>query len=39
MAKLDLNSRVEAAVFAFEHRGAVEGSPPTDDASRKPPTR
>lgn len=24
MAKLDLNSRVEAAVFAFEHRGNVE---------------
>jgi two-component system nitrate/nitrite response regulator NarL len=39
MAKLDLNSRVEAAVFAFEHRGAVEGSPTADDASRKPPTR
>lgn len=33
MAKLDLNSRVEAAVFAFEHRSAVEDTP------RKPPTR
>jgi len=39
MAKLDLNSRVEAAVFAFEHRGTVEGSPAPEDASRKPPTR
>jgi len=39
MAKLDLNSRVEAAVFAFEHRGTGEGSPAADDASRKPPTR
>jgi two-component system nitrate/nitrite response regulator NarL len=39
MAKLDLNSRVEAAVFAFEHRSAVEGSSAADDASRKPPTR
>lgn len=33
MAKLDLNSRVEAAVFAFEHRSAVEDPP------RKPTTR
>jgi two-component system, NarL family, nitrate/nitrite response regulator NarL len=39
MAKLDLNSRVEAAVFAFEHRSAVEGSQAADDASRKPPMR
>jgi two-component system nitrate/nitrite response regulator NarL len=39
MAKLDLNSRVEAAVFAFEHRSAVEGSSAADDASRKPLTR
>ena len=39
MAKLDLNSRVEAAVFAFEHRGAVESSAAADDASRKTPTR
>ena len=36
MAKLDLNSRVEAAVFAFEHRSAVEGSAPlAPDSSRK----
>jgi two-component system nitrate/nitrite response regulator NarL len=39
MAKLDLNSRVEAAVFAFEHRSAVESSSAGDDVSRKPPTR
>ncbi len=26
MAKLDLNSRVEAAVFAFEHRNTAEGT-------------
>jgi len=26
MAKLGLNSRVEAAVFAFEHRSSVESS-------------
>ncbi|MDE2416792.1 MAG: response regulator transcription factor [Burkholderiales bacterium] len=39
MAKLDLNSRVEAAVFAFEHRGVVESSPMTDEGSRKHPTR
>jgi len=39
MAKLDLNSRVEAAVFAFEHRSAVEGSAAADDGSRKPSTR
>ena len=37
MAKLDLNSRVEAAVFAFEHRSAVEGgsAPSAPDAARK----
>jgi two-component system nitrate/nitrite response regulator NarL len=37
MAKLDLNSRVEAAVFAFEHRSAVEGAsaPSALDATRK----
>ena len=39
MAKLDLNSRVEAAVFAFEHRSAVESSAAADDISRKHPTR
>jgi two-component system nitrate/nitrite response regulator NarL len=39
MAKLDLNSRVEAAVFAFEHRSAVESASAADDASRKPLTR
>jgi len=33
MAKLDLNSRVEAAVFAFESSAAA------DDAGRKTPTR
>jgi two-component system nitrate/nitrite response regulator NarL len=37
MAKLDLNSRVEAAVFAFEHRSAVEGAsaPSALDVTRK----
>lgn len=42
MAKLDLNSRVEAAVFAFEHRTAVEGAASAGDATRKltePPPR
>lgn len=39
MAKLDLNSRVEAAVFAFEHRSAVESSAAADDAGRKTTTR
>ena len=42
MAKLDLNSRVEAAVFAFEHRMAVEGAASAGDATRKltePPPR
>lgn len=33
MAKLDLNSRVEAAVFAFEHKASVE--PLGGDASAK----
>lgn len=36
MAKLDLGSRVEAAVFAFEHRTAGEGtSPGASDLTRK----
>ncbi|MDP3699378.1 MAG: response regulator transcription factor [Hylemonella sp.] len=34
MAKLDLGSRVEAAVFAFEHRTSVDGSQPGSE-SRK----
>jgi two-component system nitrate/nitrite response regulator NarL len=38
MTKLDLGSRVEAAVFAFEHRSAVE-SAATEAPPRKPPTR
>lgn len=37
MAKLDLGSRVEAAVFAFEHRSAVENA--TAEAQRKTSTR
>ncbi len=36
MAKLDLNSRVEAAVFAFEHRTSVEGASSSGEAARKP---
>ena len=39
MAKLDLNSRVEAAVFAFEHRTMVEGAPLGGEPPRKPPAR
>ena len=39
MAKLDLGSRVEAAVFAFEHRSMVEGASPAGGTLRKPPTR
>jgi two-component system nitrate/nitrite response regulator NarL len=37
MAKLDLNSRVEAAVFAFEHRNAVDGAlaPHSQDAASR----
>lgn len=35
MSKLDLNSRVEAAVFAFEHRSSPEGAG-ADDVTRKP---
>lgn len=35
MSKLELNSRVEAAVFAFEHRSSPEGAG-IDDATRKP---
>lgn len=34
MSKLDLNSRVEAAVFAFEHRSATDGAG-SDDGTRK----
>jgi two-component system nitrate/nitrite response regulator NarL len=37
MTKLDLGSRVEAAVFAFEHRSAVEGA--SAEALRKQSTR
>lgn len=36
MTKLDLNSRVEAAVFAFEHRHQGEVSGPSDEPARKP---
>jgi two-component system nitrate/nitrite response regulator NarL len=36
MAKLDLNSRVEAAVFAFEQRHQGEGSSSVDEPARKP---
>lgn len=39
MAKLDLNSRVEAAVFAFEHRNAVESAGAGSDQARKPTAR
>lgn len=39
MTKLDLSSRVEAAVFAFEHRSVVEGGAALGDAARKPPPR
>ena len=39
MTKLDLNSRVEAAVFAFEHRNVVEGSSLGGEPPRKPPPR
>lgn len=37
MTKLDLGSRVEAAVFAFEHRSAVEGA--ATEVARKPAGR
>ena len=36
MAKLDLNSRVEAAVFAFEHRSQVESGAASDELPRRP---
>lgn len=39
MTKLDLNSRVEAAVFAFEHRSAVEGAGAASDPARRSATR
>ena len=35
MAKLDLGSRVEAAVFAFEHRTSGEGAQPASGEPRK----
>lgn len=35
MAKLDLNSRVEAAVFAFEYRNSPEGAAAADEAARR----
>lgn len=35
MAKLDLGSRVEAAVFAFEHRTSGDSAPPGGGETRK----
>ena len=39
LAKLGLSSRVEAAVFAVELRGATPGATPHAEAARKPPSR
>lgn len=39
MDKLDLKSRVEAAVFAFEHPSVIEGASSSDNAGLEPPTR